>query len=748
MKRTVATLALGGFVVLAGAAAAGASELPVNLASPGLVPVTVTDPSASIGGVKPARSGLVEGRVVAHYDKQALIRAGALGPATTQLVASDGSVEPVAPNVTLEVKVTGSKSKVRSVAGAGVLEPLVPDVDLDKLAAKARARTGRVIPDMAAWQTLTLPAGTDADAAIKDLLASGQVSDAYVAPEAAPPPQTQPTPDFTAMQGYLRPAPQGIDADFTRKDPRIRGAGVTIADLEYYWTANHEDLQLDPIATDLGKTTYPQYPNFADEHGTAVFGEMVAKDNGYGVTGGVPDATMRGISPQRARPTGSPQYNTAAALTYVAQFLSPGDVVLIEQQTVGPGGGTKYVPIEWTQANFDAIKLLSDMKVIVMETGGNGGEDLDSAPMLGRFDRTVRDSGAIIGGAGSATTHAALNFSSYGKRVDLQGWGESITTTGSGGNLFGGTAPEMLTRRYTRSFSGTSGAGPIVTSAIAAVQSYLKATGQTPYTSAQMIDLLRRTGTAQTGTRQVGPLPNLAAALKDIEVDGPVTKASLSPAPVEGWYLNPTITLSADDGWGVGVKDGTLEYRLDGGDWKPYTAPFSVLTPNAHTLETRATDLKGNTATRTTTFNVYDLDTPVDGAAGGSVPATLALTLGGAASFGAFVPGVDRVYSASTTANVISSAGDALLTVSDPSAVSPGRLVNGTFALNEPVQATAKAGTYAAVTGAGLSLLTYAGPISNDSVAIGFRQHIGAGDALRTGAYGKTLTFTLSTTTP
>ena len=99
------------------------------------------------------------------------------------------------------------------------------------------------------------------------------------------------------MQGYLRPAPQGIDADFTRKDPRIRGAGVTIADLEYYWTANHEDLQLDPIATDLGKTAYPQYPNFADEHGTAVFGEMVAKDNGYGVTGGVPDATMRGISP-------------------------------------------------------------------------------------------------------------------------------------------------------------------------------------------------------------------------------------------------------------------------------------------------------------------------------------------------------------------------------------------------------------------------------------------------------------------
>jgi hypothetical protein len=33
-------------------------------------------------------------------------------------------------------------------------------------------------------------------------------------------------------------------------------------------------------------------------------------------------------------------------------------------------------------------------------------------------------------------------------------------------------------------------------------------------------------------------------------------------------------------------------------------------------------------------------------------------------------------------------------------------------------------------------------------VTINFRQSIGAGDALRTGAYSKTLTFTLSTTTP
>jgi hypothetical protein len=38
--------------------------------------------------------------------------------------------------------------------------------------------------------------------------------------------------------------------------------------------------------------------------------------------------------------------------------------------------------------------------------------------------------------------------------------------------------------------------------------------------------------------------------------------------------------------------------------------------------------------------------------------------------------------------------------------------------------------------------------VSNGSSAITFRQHIGATDALRTGSYSKTLTFTLSTTEP
>ncbi len=144
------------------------------------------------------------------------------------------------------------------------------------------------------------------------------------------------------------------------------------------------------------------------------------------------------------------------------------------------------------------------------------------------------------------------------------------------------------------------------------------------------------------------------------------------------------------------------------------------------------------------------------GTAGGSVPATLTLALGSPAAFGPFVPGADRDYDATTTATVISSAGDAVLSVSDPSANATGRLVNGAFSLTEPLQARASSaggvgGALAPLSttaGSPLTLLTYAGPRSNDAVSVAFRQHIGPSQALRTGAYSKTLTFTLSTTTP
>lgn len=38
--------------------------------------------------------------------------------------------------------------------------------------------------------------------------------------------------------------------------------------------------------------------------------------------------------------------------------------------------------------------------------------------------------------------------------------------------------------------------------------------------------------------------------------------------------------------------------------------------------------------------------------------------------------------------------------------------------------------------------------MTNEPIAVGFRQAIGASDTLLRGSYGKTLTFTLASTTP
>jgi hypothetical protein len=171
------------------------------------------------------------------------------------------------------------------------------------------------------------------------------------------------------------------------------------------------------------------------------------------------------------------------------------------------------------------------------------------------------------------------------------------------------------------------------------------------------------------------------------------------------------------------------------------------------TLAATITDSSGQKSVVSTEVKVPAITTNPPGTVSGSVPATLALSIGPAAAFGAFTPGVAKTYTATTTANVVSTAGDALLSVTDPSTTVPGHLVNGTFALPSALQARARnaanTGTaYNSVSGTPLNLLTWSAPISNDAITLEFSQPVAANDALRTGSYAKTLTYTLSTTTP
>ena len=184
----------------------------------------------------------------------------------------------------------------------------------------------------------------------------------------------------------------------------------------------------------------------------------------------------------------------------------------------------------------------------------------------------------------------------------------------------------------------------------------------------------------------------------------------------------------------VGVFD-----RKDGdGTWYK----ISVGLPNAPVLDLKLSGDGKELIVATFGRSNFKLPLSVDatdgGGVGGSVTATLGLTLGTQAGFGAFTPGVDkRPTPRRRRRTSISTAGDATLSVFDPSANAPGRLVNGSFSLPTPVQAKAASPAgLGGVAGDGdpLTLLTYTGPVSNDPATISFEQQIGENDALRTAA--------------
>ena len=138
------------------------------------------------------------------------------------------------------------------------------------------------------------------------------------------------------------------------------------------------------------------------------------------------------------------------------------------------------------------------------------------------------------------------------------------------------------------------------------------------------------------------------------------------------------------------------------------------------------------------------------------MPATLSLSLGAPATFGAFTPGVANDYFASTTGKRHLHRGrrDAVRRRPEQHGDRPSgqrrvqlcrsRCRRGRATLRIPGTAYNNVGSAASP----LNLLMYPAPVSNDAVTFEFRQRIGANDALRTGTYAKTLTFTLSTTTP
>jgi serine protease len=377
--------------------------------------------------------------------------------------------------------------------------------------------SGRTLADLGLYYVVRVLSNVNVAELCDALNALDIIESAVPAPPIAPLPIdiAPATPNFTGVQGYRSLATGGIGIDEVAAIPGTDGAGTAFADVEFDWILDHEDLELPPSAI-IGTGTIDS--PYAPDHGTAVLGMLVAKDNDYGVTGMVPAATAM-VSPVKTVEEGG---SVAWAINNAVARLSPGDVILIEVQAWVCNGTAAYGPTEWHQWNFDAMQTATALGIIVVAGAGNGygngaqnlGVNLDDPACDGLFDRNVRDSGAILVGAAVEITRNKTGYSTYGSRVDVQGWGNRNIVTAGFGDLFS-SDPVDPRQSYTGQFSGTSSAAPIVVAAVIAIQGARAAAGEPPLSPAVMRDLLVTTGLPQGTGGHIGPLPNLPAAIAE-----------------------------------------------------------------------------------------------------------------------------------------------------------------------------------------------------------------------------------------
>lgn len=335
----------------------------------------------------------------------------------------------------------------------------------------------------------------DTDRLLTELnaLPKTEVDVAYPEPELEEPGTWAVVPDepYAINEEYLKDAPGGINAWTDPVWGHYDGAGIGFADLETGWNVTHQDLPTaqHPVYHINQRTASNPA---AGDHGTAVLGVVLGKDDTTGIVGVAPKATLvRLVSRVRSA---SDKWDVVGAILAALDVLAERDVLLIEVQTVGSVPGGKGYPVEVVDHWFDAVRLAAGNGIVVVEAAGNGtydsrgnevGHNLDQwtgnwldVPTGRLKRRTLKpgdpdflDSGAVmvsacVANVSPAGAHRRARFANHGGRINCYAWGEEVFTAGYGD--FGPDSREN--RLYTDTFGGTSAASAIITGAALLVQ--------------------------------------------------------------------------------------------------------------------------------------------------------------------------------------------------------------------------------------------------------------------------------------
>lgn len=329
--------------------------------------------------------------------------------------------------------------------------------------------------------------------------------------------EAQPTPDFTALQRYLN-APDAQQKGLNIRKAweagvNGRGARVHFSDAGLYF--NHEDLRANPKLKLI-----PPADNSDQKHGTASVGILVARDNGFGMTGICHGAELF-VYDNRAKDAEGLSQTLKKMLAYV----NPGDIVAVNRQTANINALGTFLPSLHDQAWWDVTRALTERGAVVLNAACNGtwqgdpriattkGYGVD----LARFSyfEDFGDADAILVGASHSWDGKPHHYSNYNYRYRmLNAWGDSVATTGYG-DLQDRNEHD---RDYTDSYSGTSSATPLVTGALALIQAYAIEEHHLYLNADQMHLLVMESGYKDatlplTDTLPMGARPNVLGAM-------------------------------------------------------------------------------------------------------------------------------------------------------------------------------------------------------------------------------------------
>jgi subtilisin len=242
-------------------------------------------------------------------------------------------------------------------------------------------------------------------------------------------PEPAPTPEYLLSWGVTR-----IAADRAAWNG-IRGAGIKVAILDTGIDYNHPELK------ENYRGGYNFLTNTADPfddsrrgHGTHIAGIIAAKDNGTGVVGVAPDASLYAVKILDKNMFGSTSRVVAGLDWAIANKV---DVINISFSIPND-------PIFFSQAVKDACDAAYAAGIVIVAAAGNSGRPVVDYPA---------DFASVIAVAATAADNTRAFFSNYGAKIEFSAPGVGITSTLPGGGY------GLL--------NGTSQAAPHVTGAVA-----------------------------------------------------------------------------------------------------------------------------------------------------------------------------------------------------------------------------------------------------------------------------------------